>query len=145
MRAKLLTFSLAFILLLASSATADECEWCDRGAVVSKCENPELPSNYEELFGPHRECMERALPKDDPSITITQDPNAFARQRCKHPHPRIDFTTASSNAARIAEIHTTSCFHMIGRNIVKAYRAREERGLGVLIKPTNCFLKGKTK
>jgi hypothetical protein len=118
------------------SFASDDCEFCDRGAVVSKCENPDMPANWEEIYEPYWECMDREEPKDDPNVTMSQEPGAFASQRCKHLDPRIDFTTASSIATRIAEIHTTACFHMIGRDIVEQYRARGEgEGWSEFIKP----------
>ncbi len=134
----LMVFGFLPFLVLTPSIAADDCDGCDRGAVVSKCENPDLPPNYEELYEPYWECMERELPKDDPSVTISDQPNAFAHQRCKHLHPRIGFMTASSIATRIAELHTTACFHFVANDVIEEYRARGEReGWGDLIKPAN--------
>lgn len=138
LRVTLAILGFPFLMVATSSVEADDCDWCDRGAVVSKCENPHLPPNFDEVYEPYEECMERELPHDDPNITISDKPDAFAHQRCRHLHPRIDFTTASSIGTRIAEIHTTSCFHMIRSDIIEAYRARGEReGWGKLVKPAN--------
>ncbi len=129
---------LAFLPCMVStpSFAADDCEFGDRGAVVSKCENPDMPANWEELYEPYWECMDREEPKDDPNVTVSQEPDVFASQRCKHLDPRIDFTTAMSIATRIAELHTTACFHLIGRDIVEQYRAHgEAEGWSELIKP----------
>jgi len=131
---------LGFFVVMVStqSVEANDCEWCARGAVVSKCENPDLPPNFDELRASYDECMERELPKDDPSITITDKPDALANQRCRHLKPRSDFTTASSIMTRIAELHTSACFHFIGKEIIEAYRERGQReGWGWIIKPAN--------
>jgi hypothetical protein len=131
-----MAFGFLLLLVLTSSVSADDCNGCDRGAIVSKCENPDWPANFDELSAAYDECMERELPKDDPSITITDKPDAFARQRCRHLKPRLDYTTASSIATWIAELHTSACFHMIRTDVVDAYRERGEReGWGDLIKP----------
>jgi hypothetical protein len=136
LKATLVILAFSPCMVSTPSFAADDCEFCDRGAVVSKCENPDLPANWEELYEPYWECMDRELPKDDPNVTMSQEPDAFASQRCEHLHPRIDFTTARSIATRIAEIHTTACFHLIGRDIVEQYRAHGEgEGWSELIKP----------
>lgn len=131
---------LSFLFMMAStpSVEADDCEWCARGAVVSKCENPDLLPNFDELRAAYDDCMERELPKDDPNITITDKPDALANQRCRHLKPRSDFTTASSIMIRIAELHTSACFHFIAKEIIEAYRERGQReGWGWIIKPAN--------
>jgi hypothetical protein len=136
LKATLVILAFSPLTVSTPSFAADDCEFCDRGAVVSKCENPDLPANWEEKYEPYWECMERELPKDDPNVTMSQEPDAFASQRCEHLHPRIDFTTASSIATQIAEIHTTACFHLIGTDIVGPYGAHGEgEGWSELIKP----------
>ena len=106
--------------------------------MVSKCENPDLPQDFKEASRIYRECMDREDPKDDPHVTLTQEPDAFASQRCRHLKPRSDFTTASSIMTRIAELHTSACFHFIGEEIIEAYRERGRReGWGGIIKPAN--------
>lgn len=136
LKATLVILAFSPCMVSTPSFAADDCEFCDRGAVVSKCENPDLPANWEELYEPYWECMDRELPKDDPSVTISQEPDAFAWQRCEHLHPRIGFTTASTIATRIAELHTTTCFHLIGRDIVEPYGVHGEgEGWSELIKP----------
>jgi hypothetical protein len=118
------------------SAAEDDCQGCERHAVIRTCENPDLPPDLEEKRRRYHECLEREKLKDDPSVTISEKPDAFAHQRCKDLNPRIDFTNASAIASRIAELHTTPCFHMLSAGTVEAYRERGEReGWGDIIKP----------
>jgi hypothetical protein len=53
LKATLVILAFSPFTVSTPSFAADDCEFCDRGAVVSKCENPDLPANWEEIYEPY--------------------------------------------------------------------------------------------
>lgn len=129
---------IAVIILFCFPVYADDCEKCKRAAVVTKCENPDLPPDHDKLYKVYEDCISQHMNDNNWEYDNSDPKFRAAHKACKHLRPEFDFIYATSISNRIAELHTTPCFHILRSDIVEDYRKRgQSEGWGDLIKPLN--------
>lgn len=126
----LLLLLTAIFLLTHSFVFADQCEWCERQAILKKCENLHIQADYFEKLQRWMECMDKNMPYH----TFDDKDPAFlkALAKCAHlaPDDPKGLMYPGGIEGNIAEIYTCPCFHMRGRHPEYAFEATFEAGLG---------------
>jgi len=126
----LLLLLTAIFLLTHSFVFADQCEWCERQAILKKCENLHIQADYFEKLQRWMECMDKNMPYH----TFDDKDPAFlkALAKCAHlaPDEPKELMYPGGIEGNIAEIYTCPCFHMRGQHPEYAFEATFEAGLG---------------
>lgn len=126
----LLLLLTAIFLLTHSFVFADQCEWCERQAILKKCENLHIQADYFEKMQRWMECMDKNMPYH----TFDDKDPAFLKALAKcaqlAPDEPKGLMYPGGIEGNIAELYTCSCFHMRGRHPEYTFEATFEAGLG---------------